>query len=188
MSTKSLLAGAGLLALLATPIVAQVTKAPPEKMSPQAQVFVTKAANGGMFEIESSKFAADRAKRAEIKSFAERMVTDHTAANKELQDVASKVGFKVPDKMDQTHQAKLDKLKAASDSGFDAAYMNAQVDAHREAVSLFTTYAKSGDNAELKAFAGKTLPVIQEHEKMAHDLDGKASGASGKSSGTQGRK
>jgi putative membrane protein len=46
-----------------------------------------------------------------------------------------------------------------------------QVSAHKDAVSLFERYAKGGDNADLKAFAAKTLPRLKEHLKMAEDLN-----------------
>jgi len=45
-----------------------------------------------------------------------------------------------------------------------------QVSAHKDAVSLFERYSKESDNAELKAFAAKTLPYLQMHLKMAQDL------------------
>ncbi len=61
-------------------------------------------------------------------------------------------------------------LNAASNEDFDKTYANQQVDGHQEAVDLFDSYAKKGDNAALKQFAQKTLPVIQEHLAEAKKL------------------
>jgi putative membrane protein len=73
--------------------------------------------------------------------------------------------------MDKAHGAKLDKLNSLSGADFTRAYEDMQVSAHKDAVSLFERYAKSGDNADLKAFAAKTLPHLRDHLKMAEDLN-----------------
>ena len=73
--------------------------------------------------------------------------------------------------MDKAHGAKLDKLNSLSGADFTRAYEGMQVSAHKDAVSLFERYAKSGDNADLKAFAAKTLPHLRDHLKMAEDLN-----------------
>lgn len=187
MTRTTILAASAALALLATPLIAQTAKEQTKKLSEQAQTFVTKAANGGMFEVESSKLAKEQAKREDVKSFAQKMIDDHGKANKELQSVATEVGAKVPEKMDQRHQSMLDKLKKTPQAQFDQAYINAQADAHREAVQLFSSYAKTGDNAELKQFAGKTLPVLQGHQAQLAELEKASSAATGKSSGQSGK-
>ena len=46
-----------------------------------------------------------------------------------------------------------------------------QVSAHKDAVSLFERYAKDGENAKLKDWAGKTLSALQHHLEMAQNLD-----------------
>ena len=72
--------------------------------------------------------------------------------------------------MDKAHQSKLDKLSGLSGADFTKEYESMQVSAHKDAVSLFERYSKSGDNTDLKAFAAKTLPHLQEHLKMAQAL------------------
>ena len=187
MNTKTFLASAAALALLVSPLVAQPVKNPSKKGSDAAQVFVNKAGVGGMFEVETSRLALDKARREDVKDFAQKMVTDHGQANEELKTVADQIGTKVPEKMDPSHQAKFNKLKSATGPGFDTAYINAQTEAHREAVTLFDRYAKAGDNAELKAFASKTLPVLQGHEAHVKELKTSSSGATGASPGTSGK-
>lgn len=76
-----------------------------------------------------------------------------------------------PATLDKTHQAKLDKLSKLQGKDFTKHYDDMQVPAHKDTVSLFQRYAKDGDNPELKAFAGKTLPKLQEHLKMAEALE-----------------
>jgi putative membrane protein len=79
----------------------------------------------------------------------------------------------VPSTLDSSQQSKLDKLKDASGKDFSSDFDSDQVSAHKNAVSLFERYGKSGDNADLKDWAGKTLPTLQHHLDMAQEL-GKA--------------
>jgi putative membrane protein len=135
-----------------------------------AQDFVNKAAVGGMFEVETSKLADDAAQDAAVKDFAHMMVTDHTAANTKLKAIAEKQKLTVPTALDEQHQAELDKLKDTKNASFDQPYVNMQRDAHKEAVSLFESYAKDGDNAALKAFAGETLPTLKMHQEKIETI------------------
>ncbi|PAV70853.1 hypothetical protein WR25_25628 [Diploscapter pachys] len=59
------------------------------------------------------------------------------------------------------------------DESFDRSYVNNQVEAHEKAVELFRKEAASSDKAELKAFAGETLPKLEEHLKHAKELQAK---------------
>jgi putative membrane protein len=139
--------------------------------TPSTQDFVTKAATGDMFEIESSKLAQQRAD-ANSKEFAAKMIKDHTETSNELKALitSGKVRANLPTAMDSAHQTKLDKLKGLNGAGFDLEYDEMQRAAHKDAVSLFEQYSKGGENADLKAFATKHLPHLKEHQKMADAL------------------
>lgn len=129
--------------------------------------FVKMAASGGMFEVKSSELAKEQGQGAEVKKFAEQMIADHTKANKELMAAAKKAGIEVPKELTEEHAKLLDTVKQAKGSGFDAAYMRAQLKSHEEAVALFEAAAASVKDAGLKGFAEKTLPVIKEHYEHA---------------------
>jgi putative membrane protein len=137
--------------------------------APSTADFVKMTAISDKFEIESSKLAAERADAAS-KSFAAKMIEDHTKTSTELKALASKAGVEIPAAMDSAHQTKIDKLNGLKGGDFDKEYDAMQVDAHEDAVSLFERYSKGGDNADLKAFAAKHLPHLQEHLKMARNL------------------
>jgi putative membrane protein len=134
--------------------------------------FVIKAASGGVFEVESSKIAKTSASSADVKKFAERMITDHEKANKELMEVAKKADLGIPVNILDTHQQLLDKVKGAKGADFDQVYMDAQVTAHKEAVGVFSSAAKNAKDTGVKAFAEKTLPTIKEHYELAKKLAG----------------
>ena len=172
-----ILATAAVALCVATPVFAQSV---PEKtgvnstlgISPSTQDFVTEAANSDMLKIESSKPVAVKFDTKD-KAFADQMIKDHTATSAELKGLVSsgKVQVNLPSVMDKAHGAKLDKLNSLNGAEFVQVYEDMQVSAHKDAVSLFERYAKSGDNADLKTFAAKTLPHLRDHLKMAQDLD-----------------
>jgi putative membrane protein len=141
-------------------------------VAPKTEDFVKQVAISDMFEIESSKLAQQKASAAPVKSFAGQMQKDHTKTNTELKGLVSggKVKVPLPTAMDDSHKSKLDKLKGLSGADFDKQYVSDQQSAHKAAVDLFERYAKSGENADLKAWAGKTVPALKHHKEMADKL------------------
>jgi putative membrane protein len=176
MMKRLILAFGAAMALHAPSAFAQST---PEKtginstlgIAPKTQDFITEAANSDMLEIASSKLVAAKADTKD-KAFADQMIADHTKTSAELKGLVDggKVQAAVPPSMDKSHQDKLDKLSKLEGKDFMKEYESMQVSAHKDAVSLFERYGKSGENAPLKDWAGKTLPHLQGHLKMAQDL------------------
>ncbi|MFL1386334.1 DUF4142 domain-containing protein [Pseudomonas tritici] len=141
-------------------------------MASTSNSFVDNAAEGGITEIEAGKLALQKSSSADVKTFAQHMVTEHTKANQELATLAKKLDIEVPDDAALTDKAKKAILEMRDES-FDEAYANNQVAAHEKTVELFKKESTSSDNAELKAFATKTLPTLEAHLKAAKDLQAK---------------
>jgi putative membrane protein len=141
-------------------------------ISPTTADFVKEAAISDMLEIESSKIAQQKG-NADEKKFAGQMITDHTKTSSELKSMVGSgdVKAEIPASLDSSSQSKLDKLRNAKPEDFAGQYDPMQVSAHKDAVSLFERYAKGGDNAKLKDWAGKTLPALQHHLEMAQNMD-----------------
>ena len=133
------------------------------------QEFVTKVAISDMFEVQSSKLATKKG-NANISAFPERMVKDHTKTSQELKAMVGKAKAKLPTALDAEHEKKLAQLQKLSGDEFNSAYASIQIQAHEEAVKLFTSYSSSGDDAELKAWAANTLPALKEHLQHAQKL------------------
>jgi len=133
-------------------------------------LFVRNAAEAGMAEVEMGKVAQQRGTSANVKGFADRMVTDHGKANQQLTAIVAAKGASVPDKLlhkDSQEMIKLDHLEGAK---FDKEYVKVQLAAHKDAVKLFKREAKHGKDTELRSFAGPTLPVLQDHLAMVTAL------------------
>lgn len=140
--------------------------------------FVDNAAAGGISEIETSRLALEKSQSADIKQFANMMITDHSKANDELASIAKANDIKVPDTTTLVKQAK-EKILDMRDESFDAAYANNQVKAHEETIELFKKEANTVTDdkvkgaPELKAFAQKMLPTLEKHLTAAKELQAK---------------
>lgn len=125
--------------------------------------FAHEAAMGGMAEVALGKMATERGSDPQVKDFGKMMVADHSKANEELKGIARSKKITLPTEMDADHQALSDKLGKLSGKEFDAAYVKAMVEDHKKDLGLMQSEAAHGKDAELKAFAAKTAPVIQKH-------------------------
>ncbi|MBA6118118.1 DUF4142 domain-containing protein [Pseudomonas putida] len=141
-------------------------------MAATSDDFVDAATEAGIAEVVTGNLALEKSQNAEIKTFAQQMVTDHTKANQKLGDIARKLDIKVPDDAALTDKVKKMILQWRDES-FDKSYVNNQVDAHEKAVELFKKEAASSDKPELKAFASDTLPTLEHHLEQAKALQAK---------------
>jgi putative membrane protein len=153
----------------ATAVLGVVLAAPAFAQQMTAQDFVTKAASGGMYEVQSSQFVLDQAEASDdVDAFAQHMVQDHKKANDQLKALAQKQNLTVPADLQPEQQQMMDKLQSAEDPG--KTYAEEQLKAHKETVALFQQYAEQGDDPQLQQFAAQTLPTLQEHLEMAQKL------------------
>jgi len=139
-------------------------------VAPSTADFVREAAISDMFEIQASKLAAEKL-TGKAKEFATQMVADHTKTSNQLTAEAKADGIPLPPDLDSAHQGKINDLKNLNGQDLQKRYLDDQVSAHKDAVSLFERYGKSGDNVKLKTWASTTLPALQHHLDMAQDLD-----------------
>ena len=140
------------------------------------KAFVMEAAQGGMAEVELGRLATEKASNADVKQFGQRMVDDHGKANDELKGLASQKNVTLPTELDAKHKAARDRLSKLTGDAFDKAYMTDMVADHNKDVAAFTRASKTAKDADLKAWAGKTLPTLQEHQRLAKEVAGKVRG------------
>src|SRR3954466_4225605 len=142
------------------------------------QPFAKEAAVGGMAEVELGNLAKEKASSADVKQFGDRMATDHGKGNDELKQWAQQKKITLPAAMDAKHKATRDRLAKLSGDAFDKAYMRDMVMDHQHDVAAFKHEAASGKDPDLKAWAAKTLPTLQDHLKMAQDTAAKVGAGS----------
>jgi putative membrane protein len=134
--------------------------------------FWTEAAQGGMAEVMLANLALEKSNNEEIKSFAQKIVTDHTAVGEELKTLAASKNVTLPTDISAKQKASMDKLSNLSGTDFDREFMKLMVKDHGAAVKLFQKQADGGTDADVKAFAAKNLPTLQEHLSMARTMSG----------------
>jgi putative membrane protein len=145
--------------------------------------FISKAAVAGMAEVELGKAALNKSQDQDIREFAQRMVADHSKANAELMAIAKRKNMTPPADLDAKHRKMADELKSKSGKEFDAAYARHMAKDHDKAVGLFSRASESKQvDSELSGFARKTLPTLQEHKRMADDLNARKGGAAASAS------
>jgi putative membrane protein len=125
--------------------------------------FAVTAANDGMAEVAAGKIAQQKAVNPRVKAFADMMVTDHTKAGDELAAIAKTKNIALPSIPGADAQKKANDMGKMSGKAFDKDYINAMVKGHEKAVKLFTDASENCKDADLKAFATKTLPTLKMH-------------------------
>jgi len=125
--------------------------------------FAVAAANGGMAEVELGKLAQEKAANPKVKDFGAMMVSDHSKANDEMKALAQSKGITLPSTIDADEQKVKDDLSAKSGADFDKAYVSNMIDDHKKDIKEFEDASKNCKDADLKAFASKTLPTLKMH-------------------------
>jgi len=150
-------------------------------MTSQDRNFLMDAAEGGMLEVELGRVAAQKGTSEAVKQFGQKMVDDHGQANTELMSIATSKGVTLPTELDEKHRAHVTKLSGMTGAEFDREYSKMMLSDHNKDVSEFEKESTKGADPDLKAFAAKTLPTLQQHLEMAKALPGNERGNSGNS-------
>jgi putative membrane protein len=140
-------------------------------LSSMDKKFMMEAAMGGKAEVAMARLALERSTSDAVKQYAQQMVDDHTKAGDELMQVASMKGVTLPTEPDAKHRALLAKMQGLSGAQFDSMYIKmAGVQDHQKMEKLFMGESGKGKDADVKGFAAKTLPTVQEHLRMAREM------------------
>ena len=127
--------------------------------------FVKKTAKGGMKEVKMAEMAKKQAKSADVKKVAQKIESDHKDANQELMALAEKKGVAL-----SKNEPKIEKMTGTD---FEKEYLAMMVKDHKKDIAAFEKRAKDGEDADVKAWAEKTLPTLKEHLKMVQDAQSK---------------
>lgn len=140
--------------------------------------FITKAAQSDQTEIQTSQLALKRSQNQEVRSFAERMIQEHTQSSQQLTPIAQEKGFTPPKDIGKENRALLTKLSNLKGTEFDRAYMQGQAQSHAKTLANYQNYLKQGQDPELRAFASQIAPIVADHLQMAQNMAG-GSGTTG---------
>ncbi len=148
----------------------------------QDHTFMTKAAQGGLAEVQMGQLAQQNGQSQEVKDFGQRMVTDHSKANDQLKEVAQQENVTLPTSPSSKDQAEYNKMSKLHGEAFDKAYAKMMVADHKKDIAEFKREASSGNDPQVKNFASQTLPTLQEHLQMAEKMNSAEKSSSGMAS------
>jgi putative membrane protein len=138
--------------------------------APDAQ-FVQEASRAGAAEVQMGQLLTRNAQSQAVKDFGKRLLDDHTKANQELSRIASSKGYSIASQPNDEQQKMLEHLGTLNGAEFDRVAQKHAIEEHEKAIQLFENAAATCQDPELKSFAQKTLPTLQEHLKLAKGLD-----------------
>ncbi len=144
-----------------------------------ARHFLIMASIGNLQEVSAGKLAVKKATQADIKSFGQMMIADHSDAEQQLLRLAKARGIQIPSAATDTPPPDLNLLKASGDE-FNRMYIHAMASGHRSTVTMFQTYAITGKDMQVRAFAQRMLPRLKEHLADIKALDEKYKNLSAK--------
>jgi putative membrane protein len=137
------------------------------------QQFLKDIARGNIAEIETARLAQTKTQNEEVKQYAQQMIDDHTRVLNEVQQIAQAKGVTLPTEMDRKHKSMSERMSAMSGEEFDRAYMkNAGMGDHKKMQQLLSRVEKRAKDPDLKAFAAKTRPAVEQHLHSAQQLHG----------------
>ena len=136
-------------------------------LSAADQNFATKAAQGGMAEVELGKLARERGATAHVKNYGKMLVDDHTRMNNELKDIASRENITLPTAVSSEQKETIDRFAKLSGSNFDREFLKDSAKDHRDDIKEFEKEAANGQDPAIKNFASNSLPTLRNHLRMA---------------------
>ncbi|MBB3227973.1 putative membrane protein [Luteibacter sp. Sphag1AF] len=132
--------------------------------------FLRQASAAGLTQIALGKLAAGHAGSSDVKSFGERMVTDHTAINVDMAKLAGSKGKQLATSSDPDQQQIISKLGEMTGADFDRAYSDTVVKMDKNAQGIYELEATHGEDADIREFARKTMSTLKEHDSLAGSL------------------
>ncbi|MFL6719912.1 MAG: DUF4142 domain-containing protein [Burkholderiaceae bacterium] len=144
------------------------------KVSDADREFFEDIAHANLAEIDTGKMALEKGQSKNVKTFAQKMIDDHTKAQSGLEALAKRKGITLPTETDMQHKGIATTLSALSGNAFDEQYIShVGVGDHERTHSLLTKVSKNAKDPDLKAYAAKTVKAVDQHLAMARKMQGK---------------
>lgn len=134
--------------------------------------FLRQAIRGDIAETEIGQLAQQKSTDADVKSFGQELVNDHSQSKTEATSLAQSMKVTVPTTAPRMAQTEYRKLSKLSGPAFDKAFLGYMVKDHQADIAKYQKEAQANDG-QVSALAQKTLPVLQKHLQTAQSLESK---------------
>lgn len=125
--------------------------------------FAVHAADGGLFEVRASELAQTKATDPNVKDIARKMIQDHTTANNQLKDIASRKDIQLPTAISEDKQDKYEDLAEVAGDDFDKKYVDEMIDSHEEMIEKFRDHAEEANDPEIQDWVAQQIPTLEQH-------------------------
>jgi putative membrane protein len=142
----------------------------PGQPSALDKMFVKKALQGGMAEVQLGRLTLQKSNNDQVKQFAQHMIDDHTKLGEQMKPVAQQLGVSDPDAVSKKDKATMAKLQALSGPAYDEAYIRDMVRGHKQDLTDFQMEASSGQDQTVKDAANQGSKVIAQHLQMIQQI------------------
>ena len=132
--------------------------------------FLDSAATIDMTEAHEGQMAQNGASRPEVKQFAQTLVQDYTNSYGQIAELAAKENVTIPKGINAVRIRPIEQLGSLKGAQFDRQFAREQIVAEQRAIAVFKREAEHGENADVKAYAAKTVPVLEKDLKQAQAL------------------
>jgi len=146
------------------PMAAAVT------MSSQDGGFINAVGPSDQFEMQTSQIALQKSRNPAVRAYAQQMIDQHTTSSQQLTQLAAAKGANLSQSLDPTQERLLAAVQGAGPGSFDRTYLSGQITGHTATVLTYNDEIKSGQDADVKAYAQQNLPMIQQHLADARRL------------------
>jgi putative membrane protein len=163
---------ATLLAVI-TGVALPSAKADDSSLSGKDKSFIQDAYQDGLAEVDVAQLAQRKTGNADVKAFAEKLATDHSASNTELKVLAESKKVSTASEPSMVAKGKSKLMDAKTGADFDKAYIDAMITDHKKDIEAFEKAANEGKDQDVKNFASKTLPTLKEHLSAAESIQAK---------------
>lgn len=133
--------------------------------------FVLQASRGGMEEVQLGELARQKGTTQGVRDFGDRMAKDHTQANNELKQIVAQKSAMLPTQFTSSERSTMEDLQKATGADFDKMYVRDMIKDHKHDIKEFQNAAKDVTDPDLKAYAQKTIPILEQHLHMAQQLE-----------------
>jgi putative membrane protein len=138
-----------------------------------SQVFIRDAIQANLAEIQMGQLAQEKAQSAEVKSYAQMLIADHSALNKHAEMVAEQIGITAPTETSLKQKALYDEMSKLTGATFDRTFAKEMATEHKMNIARYQNEAKKR-NDPVADFANQTLPTLQKHldaaQKLSHNV------------------
>ena len=139
--------------------------------APEPKKFLQNAMQDGLAKIAVCQLALQKSTNPAVKSFAEKMIKDHSSIDEAIANLARSKNYQLPDSVSLKQKATYDLLKARSGAGFDHTFMKHNVSDHEQDIKDFTEEANGTTDPDVKSFAQTTLKTLQEHFELSRKVN-----------------